>query len=221
MQPFQLKKTGFAANVAALILGTLFLNSCGPDAQLVGDLMENGKELLLAQPKIDELSLKIKANPKDVNALHERAALFVDLDLSPFAEKDYSSIIKVDPGNVAAYLGRGQLRFRKFDAQIADFNQALKLEPNNADALISRGLTYYGSEKRDLKKAESDLLLGLKLKPHDFDGNVGLGGVYGQMGKKEKAINFYSRAIAEDPDDVDVYVERAQTFDDMGRYEDF
>ncbi len=103
-----------------------------------------------------------------------RAALFVDLDLSPLAENDYSTIIKVDPGNVAAYLGRGQLSDRKFDARLADFNQALKLEPNNADALISRGSTYDGSEKRDLKKAESDLLRGLKLKPHDFDGNMSL-----------------------------------------------
>jgi tetratricopeptide (TPR) repeat protein len=218
MQLFHFKITGFSPNFVAVVMSSFLLSSCGPDPQLVGDMMEDGKRLLLAQPKLDELSRRIKANPKDVKALHERAALCIDLDLSPLAETDYSSIIKVDPGNVAAYVGRGQLSYRKFDAQCADFNQALKLEPNNAEALISRGSIYY--EKGELTKAESDLLRGLKLEPHDFDGNVSLGGVYNQMGKNQKAIEYYSRAIAEDPDDVDVYFGRAQTFGEMGRYED-
>ncbi len=218
MQPLQLKKTGFVTNFAALVLSTFFLNSCGPDAQLVGDMMEVQKKQLQAQPKIDELSLRIKTNPKDVDALLERAALYTELARIPLAQRDYALVVKIDPKNAAGYIGRGKLSYGQPDAQLADFNQALKLDPTNADAFLARGTTYYGSSR--FKEAESDLVRGLKAKPHDFTGNWHLGSVYRRLKNNDKAIEYYSRAIAEHPDDVRVYEDRASTYSSLDRYED-
>ena len=218
MQPFRLKKTGFATSFAALVLSTFFLNSCGPDAQLVGDVMEAQKKQLLAQPKVDELSQRIKTNPKDVEALLARASLYTELARIPMAQMDYALVIKIDPKNPAGYVGRGKLSYGQPDAQLADFNQALKLDPNNADAFLARGTTYYGSRK--FKEAESDLLRGLKAKPHDFTGNWHLGSVYRRLKNDNKAVEYFSRAIAEHPDDVRVYEDRAKTYSSLDRYED-
>lgn len=84
-------------------------------------------------------AMKGLKDPKSL--LHQRAiALKAAGDLDAAAE-DFQTIIKLDPRNFAAVMGRGYVRFQqmKHRAAIKDFSTAIRLNPKDAVAWNNRG----------------------------------------------------------------------------------
>ncbi len=84
------------------------------------------------------------AADRKVKELLAAAKENLDNDEPAAAEKQYSTVLRSQPRNMEALVGRGTAlrRLDKFDAALADFQAALRLNPHNADALSGRGAVY-------------------------------------------------------------------------------
>jgi tetratricopeptide (TPR) repeat protein len=78
------------------------------------------------------------------------------------AEAQYTAALKIDAGDVAAHIGRAEVRSaeEKYWDALDDLNRALKVQPENVDALRQRGRAWMqlGNDKNaqdDLEHAEA------------------------------------------------------------------
>src|SRR5262249_2681684 len=80
---------------------------------------------------------------------------------------DLNNVIRLDPINAGAYLGRGQSFSRKgiYDRAIEDLSEAIRLDPKFREAYLARGLSY--EDQNDLNKAHADYRTALTLDPRD------------------------------------------------------
>ncbi len=98
---------------------------------------------------------------QDANALFEKNENDKALEV-------YERVVKMDPKNVDARLGRARTlaRLRKYDEAIAGFGEALRLRPNDALALRDRG--HYFINVRRLEPALADLVKAESLNKDDY-----------------------------------------------------
>jgi len=78
----------------------------------------------------------ILADPQNPTYPLNRAAAYLKLGKHDDAERDCSTVLKLDQSSVKGWFRRGQARseLAKFDGAINDFQQVLRLEPTNAAA---------------------------------------------------------------------------------------
>lgn len=90
-----------------------------------------------------------------------------DEEASGKAIEQFTQVLSMDPGNVAAYIGRGTAYTERgqLDMAIEDFTEALRLDPDNAAAYLGRGNAYFYSE--DLASAKSDIEAAFRLDPNN------------------------------------------------------
>jgi len=93
--------------------------------------------------QVQELTARIKQNPKDFDAI-------VELGNLNFDQKNYSDAIKLytaaleirpDANNVRTDMGTALFYLNRFDESIAVFQEVLKSDPNNAQTLFNLGVT--------------------------------------------------------------------------------
>ena len=93
-------------------------------------------------------ALSIKANPKDVYTLSDRAEYYYQKDMYAESDADFDRICKLEPGNTLGYMGKGRnaLENRDFDTAINLFSYCVNLDPSfsqayafRADANIHKG----------------------------------------------------------------------------------
>lgn len=121
------------------------------------------------------------------------------------------SMAKRYPDQAKALLAEASAQF---DAAEDDYRKALELvdkSPENADLQyilrVNRGLIRL--DRLDLKSAEADLLEAITINDRRFDAFSGLGQVYQRMGKTEKALEQFTKAIDLRPDWAPLYRGRA------------
>lgn len=85
-------------------------------------------------------------------------------------------------------------------------NGVIKKEPRNAIAFARRGHAYHDLENNT--KAIQDLQTALNLQPHCAEALYSMGQCYATAKKLPLAINYYTKAIAEDPANIDHYSAR-------------
>lgn len=73
-----------------------------------------------------------------------RAAAYTGIKNLDAALADYDAVIKLDPGKVAAYLGRAILREQKsdFGGAVADCTEHIKRQPKSLECHLTRGYAY-------------------------------------------------------------------------------
>lgn len=83
------------------------------------------------------------------------------------AIKKFNLVIRSNPTNHQAYLGRGIARYYrgKYDKAIEDFNRTIENNPKFAKAHIGRGMVWY--RMGEYKRAIADYRLALDLEPHN------------------------------------------------------
>jgi protein O-mannosyl-transferase len=97
-------------------------------------------------------------------------------------------------GNILVKMGR-------LEAARAAYDEALKIEPNDKDTLNSYAVTYIFVENPPNPQPGITILLkALALYPDDFRIFANLGFGYKLLGEKEKALEFFERAVAMDPE---------------------
>jgi cytochrome c-type biogenesis protein CcmH/NrfG len=92
--------------------------------------------------KVQELTSKIKQNPKDFDSLVELGNVNFDQKNYADAVSLYKKALEVRPDalNVRTDMGTAYFYQNKFDDAIATFQEALKSDPTNAQALFNIGV---------------------------------------------------------------------------------
>jgi len=104
--------------------------------------------------RVQELSAKIKQNPRDFDSLVELANLNFDQKNYGDAVNLYKTALEVRPDalNVRTDMGTAMFYQERFDDAIAEFQQVLQSDPKNAQALFNLGVTMLHG-KNDPKRA--------------------------------------------------------------------
>jgi cytochrome c-type biogenesis protein CcmH/NrfG len=93
--------------------------------------------------RVQELTNKIKQNPRDFDSIVELANLNFDQKNYADAINLYKKALEIRPDalNVHTDMGTAMFYQNRFDDAIAEFQQILKADPNNAQALFNLGVT--------------------------------------------------------------------------------
>jgi tetratricopeptide (TPR) repeat protein len=136
------------------------------------------------------------------------------------AIKLFSDIIKADPADAYAFIGRANAYEGKGenDNALADFNEAIRLRPGEAEPYMSRA-SYYESQ-RQYDSAIRDYSEAIRLEP-----KVGLhysfrAMAYGRKRDYEKQLADYNTMIQLSPTDAHAYSLRGSTHFNMKKYDE-
>ena len=104
--------------------------------------------------RVQELTSKIKQNPKDFDSIVELGNMNFDQKNYDDAINLYKKAIEIRPDalNVRTDMGTAMFYQNRFDEAIAEFQETLKADPNNAQALFNLGVSHLHG-KNDPKKA--------------------------------------------------------------------
>jgi len=104
--------------------------------------------------RVQELSAKIKQNPRDFDSIVELANLNFDQKNYGDAVNLYKTALEVRPDalNVRTDMGTAMFYQERIDDAIAEFQQVLQSDPKNAQALFNLGVTMLHG-KNDPKRA--------------------------------------------------------------------
>ena len=117
-------------------------------------------------------------------------------------------IIAQDDNSAAAYVSRGNARYKLKDYQgaISNYNKALEIDPNYAKAYLNRGVAR--SNLKDYQGAISDYDKALKIDPNYADAYYNRGNARRDLKDYQGAISDYNKALKIDPNYADAYVNR-------------
>jgi tetratricopeptide (TPR) repeat protein len=129
----------------------------------------------------------------------------------------YSEIIRLNPSDVTAYLGRAKdyEDRRDYYKAISDYNEAIRLNPKDNDVYLRRGKNYQALKNYD--KAISDFTEAIRLHPNDAFGYLYRGDAYFDERDYDKAISDYSQGITLDPKYALPYYSRGTVYRVLGK----
>ncbi len=154
---------------------------------------------------INQVTQKAKANPKDLAAWDQlgdvtlRAAAF-DPSYYPRAADAYAHVLKLDPENLDALRGMGNIDFdqRKFDQAIAAYEHYLSHKPDDPDVRTDLGTMYLSTSNADQAVVQYRKVLAAH--PQFFEAAFNLGVAYSQMNKPADAQTALQAALKIAPD---------------------
>jgi len=156
---------------------------------------------------LDSLNEVIKINPQDAKAYFGRGGAKAGLKDYPGAIDDYSTALKISPEYPEANLFRGRVKshLHDFTGAIADFTEAIRLSPASGTAYLARGDAKNSMGDAAGYQADFEKALAIdpryKLITYTTDGPVTVSGT-------TLEIDYYSRAIALNPEYADAYYNR-------------
>ena len=103
------------------------------------------------QEAITRLNKEIAKDPKNVEALAERAGVYELLERYGEAAADWSKVIELDKNRANAFQRRGLVHFKmgKINESIADFDQYIERVPKAKTSHWQRGISYYYAGRYD------------------------------------------------------------------------
>jgi Flp pilus assembly protein TadD len=154
---------------------------------------------------IKQVEQKANANPKglaDWNLLGDvslRAAAF-DPAYYPRASDAYAHVLKLDPENLDALRGMGNIDFdqRKFDQAIAAYEHYLSKKPDDPEVRTDLGTMYLSTGNADQAIVQYRKVLATH--PQFFEAAFNLGVAYGQMNQPADAQTALQAALKIAPD---------------------
>jgi tetratricopeptide (TPR) repeat protein len=93
--------------------------------------------------------------------------------------------------------GLEQMQDREVDAAIQTFSEVIRRKPEFAEGWNKRATLYY--VRGDLEKSLADCDEVMKRSPVHFGALSGYGLIYLQLGQPERALQYFERALAVDP----------------------
>ncbi len=155
---------------------------------------------------IAQIENKARSNPNDLDAWNKlgdvtlRAAVF-DPKYYQTATEAFSHVLKLDPDNLGALRGVGNLDFdqRKYDAAIAAYEHYLSRKPDDPDVRTDLATMYLSSNAAD--QAIQQYKRVLEAHPNFFEATFNLGIAYSQTGNPADARTYFQKALKLAPDD--------------------
>ena len=159
-----------------------------------------------ARKFIDDLKAKAAAAPKDIaawdrfGAAAERAAMF-DPSYYPKAEDAYAHVLKLDPDDLPALRGVGNIDYdrRRYDEAIAAYEHYLSRKPDDSRVRTDLGTMYLSSGNPDVAIVQYKKVVAAH--PDFFEAYFNLGVAYAEMENKSVARGYFLKARALAPDD--------------------
>jgi tetratricopeptide (TPR) repeat protein len=160
-----------------------------------------------ARSFVDKIERDAQARPKDVTAWNKfgavsmRAAMF-DQSYYGKAEEAYGHVLKLDPDNLDALRGIGDIDYDKqlYDEAIAAYEHYLKKKPDDPEVRTDLGTMYLYTGNAD--QAVVQYKKAIVSKPGFFQAYYNMGIAYAQMNKPEDAVGTFNKALALAPDDT-------------------
>src|ERR1700683_3578548 len=159
-----------------------------------------------ARTFIDKTEHDANAKPDDVDAWVKlgtvcmRAALF-DQSYYQKASKAYAHVLKLDPENLDALRGIGDMDYdqQHYDEAAAAYEHYLKHKPKDPEVTTELGTMYLSPSNPD--QAIVQYKKAIAIKPDMFQPYYNLGVAYGEQGDKGDAAIAFTKAISLAPDD--------------------
>ncbi len=124
------------------------------------------------------------------------------------ALSDYDAAILLDAANIAAFHGRGLLRWRRGEVEmaLADFDQAIRLSFTDPKIYLDRGQLWYERGRYD--RAIADFNQAIKLAPYLASAYSHRGTALRRKREFQSAIADFDQAIRLNPSITDAYRNR-------------
>jgi tetratricopeptide (TPR) repeat protein len=131
----------------------------------------------------------------------------------------FEAAIEKNPLLTAAYMGSGELHYKKGDLPKAEerFGKAALIEPSNFDAQYWHALVL-----QELKKFDESIrayLRALSLRPDDIKANSNLSAAYLQAGEPKQALPYAQRAVQIAPNDASARINLGAIYATLGQHE--
>ena len=172
---------------------------------------------------LDAFEKGLKLNPDDINILWSKGYSLFLLERYKDASKCYYRAIELENNpeqlyeisNELAWLELGleidskDLAGKGFFYRIAlkSINKALNLGQNDFDYLLLKVIIL-----RDLERYEEALMVCDKIIEIDQEGYMWKGGILHELGRYEEAIKVYDRLIELEPNNPNLWYDKAKTF---------
>jgi tetratricopeptide (TPR) repeat protein len=186
------------------------LLASAPPAPPPSSTDQSGRQLPRGHPKVElpkeardfiaQTEAKAHANPRDLTSWDRlgdvalRAAMF-DAAYYAKAADAYAHVLKLDPDNLDALRGVGNLDFdqRKYDQSIAAYEHYLDKKPDDPDVRTDLGTMYLSTGAAD--QAVTQYRHVLASHPDFFEANFNLGIAYGEMNNAAGARAELEKAL--------------------------
>lgn len=111
----------------------------------------------------------------------------------------YRSALTMDPNDVQAHIGLGNLMFdsNQWDKAIEHYTKALELDPKNPDVRVDRAIAYHSLGQDP--KAKEEMLRVTKERPEHKNAWLNLGVVSQATGDKATAIRAWEQYVKLEP----------------------
>ena len=131
----------------------------------------------------------------------------------------YRHAVDLDPNDPVGYDGIGSVLIsqERYADAVQPLQQALTLQPTFVAALNNLGDAYLGL--KDTRLARRYLEQAVGIDPRDASVLVNLGVLADLNGQRAAALEFYRRAIADDPFQLEAYYDSAADYDAQGEHE--
>lgn len=179
------------------------------------------------QKAIENFSMALKLDPKNIQILQHRAAVFEDLDQLDKALDDYKSVLAINPADSQIFHKIGCLyvhRFKDSSKTIEPLNTCISLDPGYATAYFTRAIAR--EELGETDKALVDYTKAIDLDPGEDSPYFFRGRLFKKLGQQDKArqddmqnailsksgagLEFFNAVIAEQPGNIPVLYRRAK-----------
>ncbi|HEY2105407.1 MAG TPA: tetratricopeptide repeat protein [Candidatus Binataceae bacterium] len=158
-----------------------------------------------ARDFINGLQADAKKHPQDIAVWNRlgtvalRAAMF-DPSYYPMATQAYGHVLQLDPDNLEALRGIGNLNYdrQKYDEAVAAYEHYLKLKPADPEVQTDLGTMYLytGNADQAIKRYQK----AISIKPDFFDAYFNMGVAYAAMNDIANARSALNLALKFSPD---------------------
>ncbi len=160
-----------------------------------------------ARTFVDQTEKAARAKPDDVAAWNKfgavsmRAAMF-DQTYYAKAEEAYGHVLKLEPDNLDALRGVGDIDYDKqhYDEAIAAYEHYLKKRPDDPEVRTDLGTMYLYTGNADQAVVQYKKVIAAN--PGFFQAHLNMGIAYAQENKAEDAVATLKQALALAPDDA-------------------
>jgi tetratricopeptide (TPR) repeat protein len=159
-----------------------------------------------ARTFVDNVEKEARAKPGDIAAWNKlgavsmRAAMF-DQTYYGKAEEAYGHVLKLEPDNLDALRGIGDIDYDKqrYDQAIAAYEHYLKKKPDDPEVRTDLGTMYLYTGNPDQAVVQYKKVLAVK--PEFFQAYYNMGVAYAQENKPDDAVATLKQALTLAPDD--------------------
>jgi tetratricopeptide (TPR) repeat protein len=169
---------------------------------LEADFYERGKEFPKAEQVYRDIIAADGVTGQGLAARNRLAALLVQLNDAPGAEKLIAEVLAASPRDNDALILRGNLALAQKDPRtaIADLRSVLRDQPNSVGVMRSLARAHLANGEPAL--AEETMRRALEINPSDSGARLDLAQLLSQLGKADAAKPIIDELVKQHPEDA-------------------